>query len=341
MVTSLFGLQKAQDIVAGGNRHGPRGDAQDAGAGRAGVHRPEHRLHPRHGRAAGSSPRPTSSTAPPSRGCSPGPPSSRCTTPRPSTRGSSPPATMILDAPVVFTNADGTLYEPLNYKGEWHGRVLLRDALAESMNVPSLKVLDGIGFDAAIQRASRHAGRHATRRRSTGASPATTPSAWASSTSPPSRWCARTPSFANGGREVEPVSIRYIEDRNGKIIMEPAKETLARESRKGDAAQIMSPQTAYIMTSILQSTIKEGTLGGPGQPAGHLERQEPALCREDGNHAELGGRLDGRLLPVRDHGGVVRVRRGQPVPRHGPHRRRHRRPHVGQLHEGHPQGPAR
>ncbi len=70
------------------------------------------------------------------------------------------PATMILDAPVVFTNADGTLYEPLNYKGEWHGRVLLRDALAESMNVPSLKVLDGIGFDAAIQRASRLLGRH-------------------------------------------------------------------------------------------------------------------------------------------------------------------------------------
>jgi penicillin-binding protein 1A len=46
--------------------------------------------------------------------------------------------------------------------------------------------------------------------------------------------------------------------------MEPAKEALARESRKGDGAQIMSPQTAYIMTSILQSTIKEGTLGGQG-----------------------------------------------------------------------------
>jgi penicillin-binding protein 1A len=70
--------------------------------------------------------------------------------------------------------------------------------------------------------------------------------------------------FENGGREVEPVSIRYIEDRNGKIIMEPAKEALARESRKGAAAQIMSAQTAYIMTSILQSTIKEGTLGGQG-----------------------------------------------------------------------------
>jgi penicillin-binding protein 1A len=172
-------------------------------------------------------------------------------------------ATMILDAPVVFTNADGTLYEPLNYKGEWHGRVLLRDALAESMNVPSLKVLDGIGFDAAIQRASRLLGvtdpAEIDRR-----FPRYYPLGLGIIYVSPLEMVRAYSTFENGGREVQPVSIRYIEDRNGKIIMEPAKESLARESRKGDAAQIMSPQTAYIMTSILQSTIKEGTLGGQG-----------------------------------------------------------------------------
>ena len=68
------------------------------------------------------------------------------------------PASMIVDAPVVFVNDDGTQYVPLNYKGEWQGPVLLRTALARSMNVPSLKVLDGIGFDAAIERASRMLG---------------------------------------------------------------------------------------------------------------------------------------------------------------------------------------
>jgi len=173
------------------------------------------------------------------------------------------PATMILDAPIVFTNPDGTLYEPLNYKGEWHGRVLLRDALAESMNVPSLKILDGIGFDAAIQRASRMLGI---------TDPADIektfpryyPLGLGVITVSPLQMARAFSVFANGGREVVPVSIRYIEDRNGKIIMEPAKETMAQESRKGDAAQIMSPQTAYIMTSLLQSTIKEGTLGGVG-----------------------------------------------------------------------------
>jgi penicillin-binding protein 1A len=173
------------------------------------------------------------------------------------------PATMILDAPVVFTNADGTLYEPLNYKGQWHGRVLLRDALAESMNVPSLKVLDGIGFDAAIQRASRLLGvtdpAEIDKR-----FPRYYPLGLGIIYVSPLEMVRAYSTFENGGREVQPVSIRYIEDRNGKIIMEPAKEALGRESRKGDAAQIMSPQTAYIMTSILQSTIKEGTLGGQG-----------------------------------------------------------------------------
>ncbi len=70
--------------------------------------------------------------------------------------------------------------------------------------------------------------------------------------------------FANGGREVVPVGIRYVEDRNGKVILEPARKVLDEEARKGAAAQIMSPQTAYVMTSMLQSVIKEGSLGGVG-----------------------------------------------------------------------------
>jgi penicillin-binding protein 1A len=173
------------------------------------------------------------------------------------------PATMILDAPVVFTNPDGTLYEPLNYKGEWHGRVLLRQALAHSMNVPSLKILDGIGFDAAIDRASRMLG--------------ITDPAEIEKTFPryyplglgvisvsPLQMARAYSVFANGGREVVPVAIRYVEDRNGKVILEPAKKIMDEEARKGDAAQIMSPQTAYIMTSLLQSVIKEGSLGGVG-----------------------------------------------------------------------------
>jgi penicillin-binding protein 1A len=171
------------------------------------------------------------------------------------------PATMILDAPVVFTNADGTSYEPLNYKGRWYGRVLLRTALAQSMNVPSLKVLDGIGFDAAIQRASRMLGitDPAEIER---VFPRYYPLGLGVIAVSPLQMARAFATFPNEGREVVPLAIRYIEDRNGKVILEPEKELRAQQSRKGEGAQIMPPQTAFIMTSILQSTVREGTLAG-------------------------------------------------------------------------------
>jgi penicillin-binding protein 1A len=68
--------------------------------------------------------------------------------------------------------------------------------------------------------------------------------------------------IANQGRVVEPIAIRYVTDRNGRTIAEPEKDLRARQARQGNSAQAMSPQAAYVMTSILQSTIKEGSLLG-------------------------------------------------------------------------------
>ena len=48
---------------------------------------------------------------------------------------------------VVFWNDDGIPYTPQNFMGEWKGPVTLRYALATSMNVPSIQVLDKVGFD--------------------------------------------------------------------------------------------------------------------------------------------------------------------------------------------------
>jgi len=66
--------------------------------------------------------------------------------------------------------------------------------------------------------------------------------------------------FANQGREVDPVAISYIQDRNGNIILEPEKELRAEQKRKGRLLQIMSPQAAYVMVSLLESTVDSGTL---------------------------------------------------------------------------------
>jgi penicillin-binding protein 1A len=168
-------------------------------------------------------------------------------------------STLIYDSPVVFWNDDGSPYTPLNYKGEWKGPVLLRYALIHSMNVPSLKVLDTIGLDAAIDRASLLLG-------VSGAEdiarifPRKYPLGLGIIRIAPIQMAKAYAVFANQGREVLPVAIRYIEDRNGRIILEPEKDLRDQQRKKGDAIQLISEDTAYIMANLLQSVVRAGTL---------------------------------------------------------------------------------
>jgi penicillin-binding protein 1A len=168
-------------------------------------------------------------------------------------------ASLIYDAPVVFYNENGTPYIPLNFKGEWKGPVLLWYALAHSMNVPSLKVLDGIGFDAAIDRAAALLGiedRETIRR----TFPRLYPLALGVISVAPIQMARAFAIFANQGREVTPIAIRAVEDRNGRIIMDPEKELRLQQKRKGSAIQVVSQQNAYVMTSLLEKTVESGTL---------------------------------------------------------------------------------
>ncbi len=169
------------------------------------------------------------------------------------------PATMLYDGPVVFWNDDGTPYTPMNFKGEWKGPVLARTALAHSMNVPSLKILDSIGFDAAIQTASALLGIEDPNQIER-TFPRKYPLGLGIISVSPLQMARAFATIANQGKEVVPLAIRYIEDRNGKIILEPEKELRNEQRKKGKATQILSPQTAYIMTNMMQSTVEFGTL---------------------------------------------------------------------------------
>ena len=55
------------------------------------------------------------------------------------------PATLIWDVPTTFTNQYKQTYSPTNYDRKFHGAMLVRDALAESMNVPAVKTLEFVG----------------------------------------------------------------------------------------------------------------------------------------------------------------------------------------------------
>ncbi len=62
-------------------------------------------------------------------------------------------ATIIDDSAVTFQIGGGRVYKPVNYDGRFHGRVTLRLALANSFNVPAVKVLNTVGVDNFIRQA--------------------------------------------------------------------------------------------------------------------------------------------------------------------------------------------
>ena len=174
------------------------------------------------------------------------------------------PASPISDTPVVFHTADGKPYIPQNFKGEWEGDVLLWYALCRSMNVPSLKVLDGIGFDAAINRAVSLLGISKEELPARAFVPGYPIGLGVCSVRPVEM--ARAFSvIASGGKEVTPMAIRTVEDRNGNVILNPEREIREAQQAKGDAYQILSPQTAFVMEKMLQETvIGPGTLSVQG-----------------------------------------------------------------------------
>ncbi|MFN2201319.1 MAG: transglycosylase domain-containing protein [Caldilineaceae bacterium] len=65
------------------------------------------------------------------------------------------PATMILDVPTAFPQADGSYYRPENYDRQYHGPTSLRNALARSYNIPAIRVMDQVGVANALRTAHR------------------------------------------------------------------------------------------------------------------------------------------------------------------------------------------
>ena len=168
------------------------------------------------------------------------------------------PVTPISDTPVVFHTADGKPYIPLNFKGEWEGDVEVWYALCRSMNVPSLKVLDGIGFDAAINRAVSLLGISKEELPSRAFVPGY-PLGLGVCSVRPIEMAGALSIIARGGKEITPMAIRTVEDRNGNIIMNPEREIREAQRAKGEAIQILSPQTAFVMSKLLENTVN-----GPG-----------------------------------------------------------------------------
>lgn len=63
------------------------------------------------------------------------------------------PGSYLLDAPITFVNPWGQSYSPVNYDGRFHGLVTIRSALANSYNIPAVKILNSVGVQSMIDTA--------------------------------------------------------------------------------------------------------------------------------------------------------------------------------------------
>ncbi|MCD6290406.1 MAG: PBP1A family penicillin-binding protein [Anaerolineae bacterium] len=168
------------------------------------------------------------------------------------TKGFSP-ASLIWDIPTEFPLGDGRTYAPQNYDGKFHGPVRLREALANSYNVPAVKLLNRVGVAEMLTMAHMMGVQGLDR-------PADYYGLSLALGGGEVTLMSLTSAFAtlaNGGKHVPPVAILSIADSAGHTIMryEPPSPR-----------PVIDPRVAYLVTSILSDNEARAPMFGHHSP---------------------------------------------------------------------------
>ena len=159
------------------------------------------------------------------------------------------PASVMEDAPLNFAaNETGNkAWSPQNYENTFEGAMSLRKALAHSVNTVAIRLLHEIG--------PRYAQNYVTRFGfSADDHPPYLTMALGAGTTTPMQMAGAYAVFANGGYRVKPNLITKIVDHNGKVLVSN-KFTQAGNG----APRVIDARNAFIMNSMLQSVIENGT----------------------------------------------------------------------------------
>lgn len=172
-------------------------------------------------------------------------------------------STIVNDAPIILDPATtgGQLWEPKNYDARYDGPITLRNALARSKNMVSIRMLENIGIDYAQDYLSRF-----------GIKPERNPAyltmALGAGSVTPLQIANGMAVFANGGYRLEPYLIDRITDSTGKEIAK------AHPARAGDPEQlIIDPRNAFLIDSMLKTVVQRGTAN---RAAKELKRKDLA-----------------------------------------------------------------
>ena len=173
------------------------------------------------------------------------------------------PSTLVLDAPFVMDQGAGLkTWKPENYGKKFYGPSTLRTGIEKSRNLMTVRVAQKVGFEQ-ISKVANSFGiyNHVPELLSVSLGSAETTLVQLTNA-----YCT----FVNGGKKVDPIFIDRVQDRRGKTIFNSdkrkcmgCKEISYLEEKipfiEDNKAQIISPETAYQMTSLMEGVVKRGT----------------------------------------------------------------------------------
>ena len=173
------------------------------------------------------------------------------------------PSTLILDAPFVIDQGEGLkTWKPENYGKKFYGPSTLRTGIEKSRNLMTVRIAQKVGFDE-ISKITKNFGIYKD------VPELLSVSLGASETTLIQLTNAYS-SFVNGGKKVTPIFIDRIQDRRGKTIFNADKrKCLGCEeisylkdeipTIEDNREQIISQETAYQITSMMEGVVKRGT----------------------------------------------------------------------------------
>ncbi len=149
------------------------------------------------------------------------------------------PASLVDDSPTTFMYGD-QIYEPRNYKEEYHGQVTARYALAMSLNNATVKLAEQVGYEnvANLAKSAGIASVKATPAMALGAYDAT-----------PVDMAGAYTVFANNGTRISPMMVKSVRNAKGDVV----------DNFQNESHPVLDPRVAGIMTDMMQGVINFGT----------------------------------------------------------------------------------
>lgn len=151
------------------------------------------------------------------------------------------PASLLLDAPLTVDVDGDRTWQPHNYDERYRGRVTVREAFEESLNVPTVRLTEDIGLNRVIKTAEEFGFEEKF---------APVPALPLGVTEVTLRELAAayTP-FPNLGIRVEPYLVTEVRDRRGRQLMKHDR----------DEARVIGADVAYVMHTLLRGVVQRGT----------------------------------------------------------------------------------